>query len=75
MTKDVSVTLRMSEELKGALQKLALEDRRTLSAYIEMILEKHVDAAFRPDGYSTILKVYEGQNQRHAKKSRLRSKT
>ena len=47
MSRDVSVTLRMSEELKTALQGLALEDRRTLSAYIEKVLEDHVGVALQ----------------------------
>lgn len=71
MAKGTSVTLRMSEELKAALQELALEDRRTLSSYIEMVLEQHADQ--RPAGegaHSERLKVYRGQNQRHGRKAK-----
>jgi hypothetical protein len=31
--------------LKDKLEKLAKQDRRTLSAYVEMILDEHVERA------------------------------
>jgi predicted transcriptional regulator len=70
MTKDVSVTLRMSQELKNALQRLALEDRRTLSAYIEKLLEDHVAIALQklaPGAFSQVIEVHEGQTRRHSR--------
>jgi predicted transcriptional regulator len=35
--------LRVRPALKAKLEKLAKEDRRTLSAYVEKLLEDHVD--------------------------------
>jgi predicted DNA-binding protein len=68
MVKDTSVTLRMSEELKQALQELAVEDRRTLSSYIEVVLERHVEDQLQNRPASVGLKVYRGQTRRHARK-------
>jgi hypothetical protein len=34
--------LRVRPGLKAKLEKLAKQDRRTLSAYVEMLLEDHV---------------------------------
>jgi hypothetical protein len=45
MTKTSSITLRIGQELKRALQRLADQDRRTMSSYIEVILERHVEAS------------------------------
>jgi predicted DNA-binding protein len=71
MTKDSSVTLRMSEELKKALQELALEDRRTLSSYIEVLLERHVNEKLAADtAYAEMMNVHRGQSARHPKKAR-----
>jgi hypothetical protein len=43
MTRDNSVTFRLNETIKAFLQVLARQERRTLSSYIEFILEKHID--------------------------------
>ncbi|AHB50383.1 hypothetical protein W911_15460 [Hyphomicrobium nitrativorans NL23] len=45
MKKDTSVNVRLTSELKAALQKLANADARKLSAYIELVLSAHVTAA------------------------------
>jgi hypothetical protein len=37
------MNLRVRPALKAKLEKLAKEDRRTLSAYVEKLLEDHVD--------------------------------
>lgn len=38
--KDKSITIKMSEEMKESLQALATADRRTLSDFIRLELEK-----------------------------------
>ena len=40
--KDTSITFRTTEELKKKLEAMAAKDSRTLSNYIEMLLEKFV---------------------------------
>jgi predicted DNA-binding protein len=40
------LNLRLRPTLKAKLEKLAKEDRRTLSAYVENLLEDHVEDAF-----------------------------
>jgi hypothetical protein len=60
----------MSQELKAALQRLALEDRRTLSAYMEKVLEDHVGIALQqlvPAQYNHMVQVYRGQTRRHSR--------
>ncbi len=43
--KDTSVNIRLTSELRAELQRLAEEDGRKLSAYIERLLQLHVRAA------------------------------
>jgi predicted transcriptional regulator len=40
--RDAAIAIRTTSELKAALEKLAEAERRTLSAYAEMVLERHV---------------------------------
>ena len=47
MARKAQVNLRVRPSLKAKLEKLAKEDRRTLSAYIEKLLEGHVKSAFQ----------------------------
>ena len=42
MARNTQVNLRVRPTLKAKLEKLAKEDRRTLSAYVEKLLEDHV---------------------------------
>lgn len=42
MKKDVQVGVRMSSDLRDALKKLAAADKRSLAAYITLVLEEHV---------------------------------
>jgi len=42
MTRSAQMNLRVRPTLKAQLEKLAKKDRRTLSAYIETLLEDHV---------------------------------
>lgn len=42
MTKTLPVSVRLPLELKESLKELAKADRRSLSAYIELVLERHV---------------------------------
>jgi len=41
------MNLRVRPALKAKLEKLAKEDRRTLSAYVEKLLEDHIGSASR----------------------------
>jgi predicted HicB family RNase H-like nuclease len=42
MYRSVQLNLRVKPELKATLANLAKQDRRTLSAYVEKLLEDHV---------------------------------
>jgi hypothetical protein len=42
MARSAHMNLRVRPALKAQLEKLAKEDRRTLSAYVEKLLEDHV---------------------------------
>jgi hypothetical protein len=44
MARNAHLNLRVRPTLKAQLEKLAKEDRRTLSAYVEKLLEDHVAA-------------------------------
>jgi hypothetical protein len=41
MARNAQLNLRVRPALKATLEKLAKEDRRTLSAYVEKLLEDH----------------------------------
>jgi len=43
MNKTLPFSMRLDPELKAKLQKLADADRRSLTNYIELVLEKHVE--------------------------------
>jgi hypothetical protein len=43
MARNAQLNLRVRPALKAKLEKLAKEDRRTLSAYVEKLLEDHID--------------------------------
>ena len=45
MARNAQLNLRVRPTLKAKLEKLAKEDRRTLSAYVEKLLEDHVGSA------------------------------
>jgi hypothetical protein len=45
MARDAQLNLRMKPALKAKLEKLAKQDRRTLSAYVERVLDEHVKGA------------------------------
>ena len=42
MSRSAQINLRVRPSLKAKLEKLAKQDRRTLSGYVEMLLEDHV---------------------------------
>jgi len=42
MVKTAAISLRVDPQLKTALERAAKADRRTLAAYIELILTEHV---------------------------------
>ena len=44
MTTAHPTSVRLDDELKKDLQKLAKADSRSLSGYIELVLKKHVEA-------------------------------
>jgi hypothetical protein len=41
-TRSAPVGLRIRPSLKAALQELAAADKRTVAAYVELVLEEHV---------------------------------
>ena len=45
MARNAQLNLRVKPALKAQLERLAKEDRRTLSAYVEKLLEDHVEGA------------------------------
>ena len=45
MARSAQMNLRVRPALKAKLEKLAKEDRRTLSAYVEKLLEDYVKSA------------------------------
>jgi predicted DNA-binding protein len=45
--KDISYTMRMSEEKRAELQRLADADKRSLANYIDIVLDKHLEDARR----------------------------
>jgi hypothetical protein len=45
MARSAHMNLRVRPALKATLEKLAKEDRRTLSAYVEKLLEDHVKSS------------------------------
>ena len=47
MARRAQMNLRVRPTLKAKLEKLAKEDRRTLSAYVEKLLEDHVKSVSR----------------------------
>jgi hypothetical protein len=47
MARNAHLNLRVRPILKAKLEKLAELDRRTLSSYVEMILEDHVKSTSR----------------------------
>jgi hypothetical protein len=48
MARNAQLNLRVRPTLKAKLEKLAKEDRRTLSAYVEKLLEDHVKDVSQP---------------------------
>lgn len=45
MSKTVPMSFRLRPELKAKLQSLADADRRSLTNYVEVLLERHVEEA------------------------------
>ena len=45
MARNAQLNLRVRPTLKAKLEKLAKEDRRSLSAYVEKLLEDHIRSA------------------------------
>ena len=43
MARSAPISLRVEPALKAALEKAAEADRRTLAAYIEIVLSEHVE--------------------------------
>ena len=48
MKKDVQIGVRMPSELRDQLKKLAAADKRSLAAYIVLVLEEHVGKQAQP---------------------------
>jgi hypothetical protein len=49
MTRDAPLAFRITRQLKAALLELAAADRRSLSQYVELVLEKHVSDQRPPE--------------------------
>ena len=47
MARSAQMNLRVRPALKAKLEKLAKKDRRTLSVYVEKLLEDHIKSAFQ----------------------------
>jgi predicted DNA-binding protein len=47
MKRNTSVNVRMTEEMRASLQRLADAHKRTLSDYIRILLEEHVEVQER----------------------------
>jgi predicted transcriptional regulator len=47
MKRAMSVNIRMTDELRGKLQRLAEANKRTLSDYIRILLEEHIEVQRR----------------------------
>jgi hypothetical protein len=45
MARNAQLNLRITPALKAKLEKLAKQDRRTLSAFVEKVLDEHVESA------------------------------
>jgi hypothetical protein len=43
MVRETSVNVRITRELRAKLEKLAAEDKRSLSGYVEKLLREHVE--------------------------------
>ena len=43
MKRTTSVNIRMTDELRGELQRLADANKRTLSDYVRIVLEEHAE--------------------------------
>lgn len=51
MVRATSIGIRLSEEVKAALDKAAKADRRTISAYVELLIIADLEAkGFLPKG-------------------------
>jgi predicted HicB family RNase H-like nuclease len=48
MVRETSINVRVTNELRAKLEKLAAEADRTLSGYVEKILREHVAQHDRP---------------------------
>ena len=48
MTRETSINVRVTNELRAKLEKLAADDDRTLSGYVEKILREHVAEREKP---------------------------
>jgi predicted DNA-binding protein len=44
------ISFRIKAEIKEALERLAKADKRSLSSYIELALEAHIEATKKKDG-------------------------
>lgn len=50
MAQPGKTTIYLSDDLKARAEQAAKADRRSLSAYIAVVLERHLDAQHRADG-------------------------
>jgi len=48
MTKTAPLSIRITPELKAEIERLAEADRRSVAAYVEIVLLEHVKAQTKP---------------------------
>ena len=48
MARETSINVRVAADLRAKLEKLAAEDKRTLSGYVLKVLQEHVEQHDKP---------------------------
>lgn len=48
MSKDSIITLKVEKEMVEKLKEMATKDRRTMSSYVRMILDKVISGEIKP---------------------------
>jgi hypothetical protein len=47
MKRTAPISIRVKPDVKAAIERLAKEDKRSLSAYVELVLEEHIERTTR----------------------------
>jgi hypothetical protein len=62
MMKTSPLSFRVDANIKAALEKLAADDNRSLSSYIQLLLKQHVEAKLTRTGASTSIRKPSAEN-------------